>query len=279
MGKALVVGAAGGVGLELTRQLLDGGWQVLATVLDDAEEATLKKLAPGVAVVLQLDLSQADTIAGRLQGHLEGVTAVAVCAASGPVGPLELIPLASLRRTFEINTIAAVALYQACMPALRASRGRILFTSSFAGKVGLTFVGAYSGSKHALEGLADAMRREAAPFGVDVIVVEPGGIRTTMVAGQVAAAKAGRAALSAEQQAQYGSLFDTFGKVLGATAQAGLEPAVVAHAMLSALTAEKPEARYVVGDDALFMCKSVAAMPEAQQDQTLAAFLGQIANG
>src|SRR6266850_7190071 len=153
MRKVLVIGAAGGVGQQVTRQLLAQGREVTATVQNRAEEQALRAAVPGVGAALILDLANADSVLSTLPAHIKELDAVAVCAAMGPVGPLETTPLALLRRTFEVNAIADVAIYQACMPMLRASKGRLAFVSSFSGKVSLPFVGAYSGSKFALEGL------------------------------------------------------------------------------------------------------------------------------
>lgn len=276
MRKVLVIGAAGGVGQQVTRQLLAQGSQVTATVLDRAEEQALRDAAPGVGDVLILDLSNADNVLSTLSASIKELDAVAVCAAIGPVGPLETAPLALLRRTFEVNAIAAVAIYQACLPMLRASKGRFAFVSSFSGKVSLPFVGAYSGSKFALEGLGDVMRREAAAFGVKVILIEPGGINTPMVAGQVEAATRDRDALSPRFKPLYGSLYDTYIKVLKSALTGGMAASQVASVVVEALTAEDPQTRYIVGEDAKFMCTQVAAMPDKQADQTLMGFLASL---
>ena len=183
---ALVIGAAGGMGAEIAKALVANGYRVLATVLNDKEAEHLQAAAPGVAEVHRLDLSDADAVLKNLKGlKLASLDAVIVSAAIGPTGPLELVPLSMLRRTLEVNTVAAAAIFQACMPALSAARGRLVLISSFSGKVALPFLGHYTTSKFALEGLGDVMRREAEPSGVDVILIEPGGVKTGMVAGQL----------------------------------------------------------------------------------------------
>ncbi len=92
--------------------------------------------------------------------------------------PLEFIPLDELRRQLEVNVVGQVAVTQAFLPQLRRSRGRIVFVGSIAGRSALPFLGAYAASKHALEALADTLRVELRPFGIDVSLVEPGTIRT-----------------------------------------------------------------------------------------------------
>src|SRR6185295_4750516 len=92
--------------------------------------------------------------------------------------PLEFLPIDQLRHQLEINVIGQVAVTQAFLPALRRARGRIVNVSSIGGRVALPLVGAYNASKFALEGVSDALRRELRPLGVDVIVIEPGGVKT-----------------------------------------------------------------------------------------------------
>ena len=271
--KALVVGAAGGVGTEVAKQLLAAGYSVIGTVLNDAEEKHLRAAAPKVEKILHLDLSDADSVLRELKQKLTAVDVVAVCAAISPYAPLEIAPLATLRRTLEVNAVSDLAVYQATMPLLRSSKGRILFISSFAGKVGLPFVGQYVASKHALEGMGDVMRREAKPFGVEVILVEPGGIRTPMVVGQRESVGRERAALSTEHAALYGHMYDGFAKLVGANWDTMLDPAVVAATVVEALQSKTPQARYHVGEDSKFLCET-ARKTDVEIDAVMAAFAG-----
>src|SRR2546426_8845647 len=93
-------------------------------------------------------------------------------------GPLELLPLDELRRVLEVNLVGAVAVTQAFLPLLKAARGRIVNISSLAGRAALPFLGPYAASKFALEALSDSLRRELWPFGIEVIVIEPGNIQS-----------------------------------------------------------------------------------------------------
>lgn len=270
---ALVVGAAGGMGTEVVKQLLAQGYQVTGTVLNDSEAAHVRTHAPGVAKTIQLDLGNADGVLETLRAlAFPSLDAVVVCAAVGPLGPVEITPLSILRRTLEINTVAAAAVYQACMPALRAAKGRLVLVSSFAGKVGLPFLGHYASSKHALEGLADVMRREAKIDGVEVILIEPGGVKTPMVTGQLDTVARDRAALSPDQAARFGMFYDGFLAVAGKSWETMLDPSVVADTISAALQANPPLARYPVGEDAKFLCET-ARKSDAEIDATVAGFM------
>lgn len=269
---ALVVGAAGGMGTEVVKQLLQSGYQVIASVLNDKEAQHLQAAAPGVNKIIKLDLSECDSVLAELKRMaIPSLDAVVVCAAIGPLGPVEISPLATLRRTLEINTVAAAAIYQACMPALRAAKGRLVLISSFAGKVGLPFLGHYAASKFALEGLGDVMRREAKASGVDVIIVEPGGVKTPMVTGQLESVARDRAALSLENAERFGPFYDGFAAVAKKSWDAMLEPSVVADTVMEALQANPPQIRYQVGDDSKFLCDA-ARKTDAEIEAIVAAF-------
>ncbi len=265
----LVVGAAGGIGGQIVAQLLARGDRVIATVLN-AEEAA--RVPAAVEKTVLLDLADADNIVSTLERqNITNLDAVVVCAAISPYGPLAIASLAVLRKTLEINTVSHVAVYQATLPLLRATKGRLLLVSSFAGRVGLPFIGSYTASKFALEGLADVMRREAAEFGVKVIVVEPGGVKTPMVLGQLEGITRDREKLSPAQEAQYGKHYANFRGVIQKNWDTMLDPSVPAAAIIEALGADAPLARYPVGEDSKFLCEA-ARKTDAEVDAIVASF-------
>ncbi len=254
MARLLVVGGAGGVGSALVCQRVASGDEVIATVLNDAEAATVASAHGGAVTTYLLDLAQPDRVVESVRALIAetgGLDAVAVCAAVSPYGPAETTPLNVYRTTFDINLLSAVAIYQAVMPALRQSRGRIVFISSMAGKAAMPFVGAYVASKFALEGLADVMRREAEPQGVHISLIEPGGIRTPMMEDQLASIDGRIAGLGEEERQRYGGLYRAF-KALSSHAHANDASTAqeVAAVVATALDAELPDARYIVGGGA-----------------------------
>lgn len=272
---ALVVGAAGGIGLEVVKSLLAAHYDVIATVLNEQEARQLQSGAGTLRETIELDLADADNVQRVLSARVGELDAVVVCAAIGPYGPLEIAPLSMLRKTFEINTVSDVAVYQACMPLLRARQGRFVFVSSFAGRIGLPGLGHYVASKFALEGLCDVMRREAKPWGVDVIVVEPGGIKTPMVSGQINSVAHARAALTPAQAELYGSMYDTFAKLFNLGWQTGLEPAVAAAQIVAIVQDAAPLPRYQIGEDAQYLCNVAAKQADQEQDAIVAGFIAQ----
>ena len=274
MANILVVGAAGGLGSALVDLLCARGDAVVATGLNAQEtsqiEARYGKRVPAHAV----DLNAVDVGRSRLEAVVAGMArldAVVVCAAISPYAPLEVARFDLMLETFRINCLGGVAVYQAAMPALRRSGGRIVLISSLAGFVALPLLGPYVISKFALEGAADVMRREAAPQGVSVVVVEPGGIRTGMVEEQLANVQSRLAALPAEHQARYGSLYRGFeAMATHAHRTASAAPEDIARVIIEALDAAKPEARYLAGADAKQMSAVVRERSVNEIDGMLA---------
>ncbi|MDX6665819.1 MAG: hypothetical protein QOG68_2025, partial [Solirubrobacteraceae bacterium] len=173
MPAVLVTGAARGIGRACALRLAADGWDVLAGVrrAEDGEE--LRAAGDGRIAPVALDITAADQVAAladALPARLDAVVNNAGVVVSGPV---EAVPLDELRRQFEVNLIGQVAVTQAVLGRLRASRGRIVFISSLSGRVSTPLTGPYNASKFALEGLADALRMEVRPWGIRVVLVEP----------------------------------------------------------------------------------------------------------
>ena len=120
--------------------------------------------------------------------------------------PIETYPLSEWRRLFEVNLFGHVATIQALLPALIKSRGTIVNISSVGGKVAMATYGPYAGTKFALEAVSDSLRREIGPLGVKVVVVEPGAVRTSMLArvGESGARILG--GMTAEQRDRYSAV-------------------------------------------------------------------------
>ena len=273
MSQYIVVAGAGGVGSCVVAMLRAAGHSVIATVLNDEEERAVKAGDPEVES-LRLDMSDAEGVLAALKQRIDALDrldGIAVCGAIAPLGPLETTPLAVARRTLEINVLADLAIYQAALPALRKSGGRLAMVSSMAGKASMPFVGAYSASKFALEGLADAMRREVQAQGVAVSLVLPGGIKTPMVANQLRDNAAAIERLTPEEDALYGSFYRGFQAAAGRshTGDAS-DPEAVAEAVVAALTGADPKPRYIVGEDARQLIDATDAMDDQEVDAMFA---------
>jgi len=178
----LVTGASSGIGAAIARELSLRGFRVFGTVRRAEDEASLR--AAGVTPVRMDVTDQASIARARVDvlRLLDGGPLVGLVNNAGipAAGPLELVPLEELRRVLEVNLVGVVAVTQAFLPQLKAARGRIVNVSSIAGRLALPFMGPYAASKFALEAISDSLRRELLPFGVTVIVVQPGSIQSNI---------------------------------------------------------------------------------------------------
>lgn len=272
MARYLVLGGAGGVGSALVDALIGSGNEVLASVLDDREAGIVAANYTEVET-FRLDLGRPESVRGAIAAAVgdDGLDGVALCAALAPIGVLESVDLDHFASTLDVNVVSALAVFQAVMPHLRKSKGRLVMISSMAGKVAMPFVGAYSASKFALEGLADAMRREVAPQGVSVSLVEPGGIKTPMVDAQLAQVANMIERLDPEQDKLYGAFHRGFEAAARASHEGTASTAQeVAARLVAALTDVQPQARYVTGADAEQLIGAGRALSDAEMDGVMA---------
>jgi NAD(P)-dependent dehydrogenase (short-subunit alcohol dehydrogenase family) len=258
--RVLVTGASSGIGRATAELLAARGHSVYAGVRGDTDLEL---------PTVQLDVTNAEQVAALGALELDGLVNNAGVAVTGP---LEFMPLEELRRQLEINSVAPVAVTQACLPALRRTRGRIVNVSSISGRVALPLFGPYAASKFALEALSDALRREL-HGAVEVDVVEPGAIATPIWERSIAAADALWAAMPHEH---YGPLVEKLRGEALKQAEQGLAPHMVAETVLTALTARRPRTRYVVGRDAKVQAALARVLPARAMDALLRAALRRL---
>jgi NAD(P)-dependent dehydrogenase (short-subunit alcohol dehydrogenase family) len=176
---ALVTGASSGIGEATVRRLAAEGYTVYAAARRTDRMAALAEIG---ARLLPLDLTEDASIVAameRLRNEAGRLDVLVNNAGYGSYGALEDVPLNEGRRQFEVNLFGAARLCQLALPLMRAQRGgKIVNVSSIGGKGGEPFGAWYHATKFALEGLSDSLRMELTPFGIDVIVIEPGAIAT-----------------------------------------------------------------------------------------------------
>jgi NAD(P)-dependent dehydrogenase (short-subunit alcohol dehydrogenase family) len=179
-----ITGASSGFGDAFARYALAGGDSVVATARDPARLAPLVKLAPDRVLAQRLDVARPGEAAVAVQAAVERfgrLDLVINNAGYGVVGAVEETPDAELRALLDTNFFGAAEVIRAVLPALRAQRGgAIVNISSMGGQMSFAGFGAYSASKFALEGLSEALAAEVAPFGIKVLIVEPGQFRTNL---------------------------------------------------------------------------------------------------
>jgi NAD(P)-dependent dehydrogenase (short-subunit alcohol dehydrogenase family) len=272
-GTVLVTGASTGIGEATVLHLQKLGFDPIGAVRKDEDAERLE--AHGLRTT-RIDVTDADQIAAARDalGH-EPLAGLVNNAGIAVAAPLEFLPIDRLRQQLEINLIGQAAVTQAFLPALRRARGRIVNVSSIGGRVGLPLVGAYNASKFALEGLSDSLRRELRSLGVDVILIEPGGVKTPIWNKAEHLADEMLEDVPPEAERLYGGLIEAVRKGTQRIAtETGIEPSEVAEAIGTALTAKRPHARYLVGNDAKQRAVMSKLLPARVMDRLIGRALG-----
>ena len=239
----LITGCSSGIGRATARSFLEKEWSVVATSRDPDDVADL---AGAGCEILELDVTNPDHVTRAVEETVErtgAIDCVVNNAGYAQVGPIEDVPTGDVRRQFEVNTFGPHRLVRAALPHMRAQgSGRIVNVSSVNGRVSVAGLGVYAGSKHALEAMSDALRAEVEPFGVDVVVVEPGPTDTDSLSRA-------EDELPTERTADYEAIYEIYedAKLIGASGPLALDPRDVADAIVYAATCSEPPARIPVG--------------------------------
>jgi NAD(P)-dependent dehydrogenase (short-subunit alcohol dehydrogenase family) len=272
-GTVLVTGASTGIGEATVMHLRELGFSPIAAVRKDEDAERLE--GRGLRTT-RIDVTDADQIAAaRDELGDEPLAGLVNNAGIAVAAPLEFLPIDRLRQQLEINLIGQAAVTQAFLPALRRGRGRIVNVSSIGGRVGLPLVGAYNASKFGLEGLSDSLRRELRPQGVDVILIEPGGVKTPIWKKGEELADEMLEDVPPEAERLYGRLIAAVRTGTQRIArETGIEPSEVAEAIGRALTSSRPRARYLVGSDAKQRAVMAKLLPSRVMDRLIGRALG-----
>ncbi len=276
-GAVLVTGASSGIGYATALRLARNGTIVFAGIRRQIDGESLLREGAGNIKPMLLDVADATSllrarakIDGSREYRLDGLVNNAGTALAGP---LELLPIAEIRKQFEVNFFGALATIQTFLPLLRESRGRIVNVSSISGKLAAPLIGAYAASKFALEAASDALRVELRPFGISVSVIEPGSVGTPLWRRSTAASLKLLDEAPLERRAGYDATIRLMMRRAQQHDLRGVGPERVARAIERALTAHRPQARYLVGIDARLRLL-LARLPEPLRDFVITAALG-----
>src|ERR1700712_5218897 len=175
----LVTGASAGMGKEFAKELLKDGHIVYGAARRTEKMEDIRQL--GVKV-LEMDVTDEQSMIKGVDTIIKAEGKIDVLvnnAGFGSYGPLEDVPIEDARYQLEVNVFGAARLIQLVLPSMRKHHwGRIINISSVGGKITTPFGGWYHASKFALEGMSDTLRKEVEPFGIDVVVIEPGGVKS-----------------------------------------------------------------------------------------------------
>ena len=271
----IITGASSGIGAATARELARRGFHVLAGVRRGQDADAIR--GPGIEPLI-IDITSPDHIralADRVHGDPQGraVRALVNNAAVALNAPVEAFAIDEWRRLFEVNLFGHIALTQTLLPALIRSKGRVVNISSVGGKTAMATYGPYAATRFALEAVSDSLRREIAPFGVQVVVVEPGAVRTGLVDRAIATAHELASTMTFEQSQRYGGLIQAITAQAASFTESGLPAEAVAKVIAKAVTARKPRTRYTVGRDAALLTLLARILPDRILDSVLAAAL------
>ncbi|MBB5047239.1 hypothetical protein HNR60_001991 [Rhodopseudomonas rhenobacensis] len=256
MRSIVITGVSTGIGHAAAKLLLARGFAVFGSVRKEADADRLKAEFGEHFTPLIFDVTDEDAVkaaAREVRSALRGETLAGLVNNAGiaVAGPVLELPLADFRHQFEVNVIGPILATQAFGPLLGADpdlegpKGRIVMISSLAGKFGNPLMSAYSASKHALEGLSDALRRELMLFGIDVLVVAPGAVKTPIWA------KADEVDVSGFEASPFFPALQRVRNYLPQMAAKGLPAERIAEGIFTALTAPHPRVRVTLTPDPL----------------------------
>lgn len=239
----LITGASSGIGEACAVHLARKGFRVFAAARRLEPLEALSSLAGGRITPLRMDVTDEASVAAALRAVAQtgaGLYGLVNNAGISVMGPLEELSAEDWRRQYETNVIGLTTVTRLVLPQMRAAGvGRIVNIGSVAGRIAAPFQSAYASSKHALEGLSDALRRELAPHGVSVSVIRPGFINTPFGEHEQ------KALAPFAETGPYAAQVSRFKAWHASGHPSAPPPGVVAEAVHEALTAARPRARYV----------------------------------
>jgi len=276
---AVVTGASTGIGHACTAELTARGWHVFAGVRKQDDADRLKQAFGAAVTPLTMEVTDtasiqaaADTVRATLKGEtLKGLVNNAGIAVAGPMLTL---PIEEFQHQMDVNVTGVVRVTQAFGPLLGADEGltgdpgRIVMISSVAGEMGAPFLGPYSASKHAVEGLSKSLRREMMLFGIEVIVLGPGAVATPIWA------KSDEVDISPYEGSVYYKALTRLRNYMSKSGPEGFPPSVIAKRAFRALTEDKPRFRYALVPQRLSNWSLPRMLPERMVNNILAKRLG-----
>ena len=258
---AVITGTSSGIGFETALALAREGYHTYATMRDITKSDKIKEIEKKESLkidVLELDVDNEDSAKTAIQQILDQKQRIDVLvnnAGWGLWGCVEDVSVDEFRAQFETNFFSIIRLIQEVTPTMRKQgSGTIVNVSSVAGRIGFPASPAYISSKFALEGLSESLRLEMAPFGVNVVIIEPGVIKTNFLNPM-------KMAKRSESDTVYRDITVKVTSGVKMMAEMGTHPKEVADTIVKAIKNENPLPRYIVGNDASMFL-------EARKDKT-----------
>jgi NAD(P)-dependent dehydrogenase (short-subunit alcohol dehydrogenase family) len=270
-GAVLVTGASSGIGRACALHIDGLGHRVFAGVRTPSAAESLQRAASDRLAPVLLDVTDSgaiDAAVESIDSALDGRGLAGVVNNAGVAhgGPVEYLPIEEWRTQLEVNVIGQVAVTRAMMPMLRRGRGRLVFIGSIGGRVGTPLLSPYAASKFALEGIAESLRHELRPFGLRVVLIEPGAVKTDIWEKGRRYADEMEQVLPPEALSAYGDSIAGLRRSIDQQDRIGIPPEQVAQVAARALFSTSPRARYLVGRDAQAAGVIARLLPDFAKD-------------
>jgi len=262
---AIVTGSSTGIGYATSLLLARNRFHTYATMRNIEKSGDIQQIANKERVplqVIQLDVNDIASIRNsieKVESENERIDVLVNNAGYGLIGAFEDLSAEEIKAQFETNFFGVIRLTQQVLPIMRKQKsGTIVNVSSGAGRIGFPGMSAYVSSKFALEGLSESMSYELEPFGIKVIIIEPGVIRTNFKKNSVISKKS----LDNSSISPYSSIIQKMDASISSIIEHATPSEEVAKAILHAVTSNNPELRYLVGNDMIMMAETKKSMSD-----------------
>jgi NAD(P)-dependent dehydrogenase (short-subunit alcohol dehydrogenase family) len=262
---AIVTGSSSGIGYATSLLLARNRFHTYATMRNIEKSADIQQIANKERLplqVIQLDVNDDASIRNsieKVKSENERIDVLVNNAGYGLIGAFEDLSAEEIKSQFETNFFGVIRLTQQVLPIMRKQKsGTIVNVSSGAGRIGFPGMSAYVSSKFALEGLSESMSYELEPFGIRVVIIEPGVIRTNFKKNSVMSKKS----LDNSSISPYSSIIQKMDASISSIVEHATPPEEVAKAILHAVISNNPELRYLVGNDIIMMAETKKSMSD-----------------
>ena len=275
----LVTGVSSGIGYGIAKEFAGCGYQVFGSVRKEEDARQLKAEIGANFTPLLFDVTDSIALRNAAQQvtsivESRGLAGIVNNAGIATSGPLIYQSIDEIRWQFEVNVIAPIAVIQAFLPLLtvrqsvKSKPARIVNISSVGGKIAAPFIGAYAGSKHAIEGMSHSLRRELQLHGIDVIVIGPGAVNTPIWDKESAQD------MSRYAETEYGKSIQTFQRYITSLGKAGYSPEKIGRFIRRVFELQHPKTRYAVVPNPISNWLLPLALPDRWLDKLIGKNLG-----
>ncbi len=262
---AVVTGSSSGIGYETALVLARNGFRTYATMRNLEKAKAISNVAKRENLLLHtikldvIDEKSVNDAIKKIKSDAGRIDVLVNNAAYGLVGSLEDVSMSEIKAQYETNVFGLIRVTQAVLPIMREQKsGIIVNISSIVGKIALPLWSSYIGTKFAVEGLSESIAYDLEPFGIKVVIIEPGAIKTNFDTGTVVAQK------NQNPSSPYYNSMQKSQSSLNSLMKNGTPPTKVAEAILNAITAPVPNLRYTVGDDAALLAQKRKELPDSE---------------